>query len=561
MLDNENSALRDLLISNGCCSAAALDEVEEEHDRSGVAFMDVIVNYGLVKKSKILQLIAENIGTQVVDIEAYPLTAELLKTVDPGVARSYGVFPVCEEDGTLFLALRSPLDFLQQDELRFILNRDFQAVVADPDQIDQLVAKYYPEDASSVAEIIEMLNAEAGNYNFDDIKDLAQASNDPPVMRYVDMCIAQGIRDKASDIHFEPFEKDFRVRYRVDGALYEMQAPPRELARPIISRVKILSGLNISETRIPQDGRIQTKLGGKPVDLRVSCLPTTHGESVVLRVLDRSVVNLDLDVLGLDPQVLAKLRELIHLPNGILLVTGPTGSGKTTTLYSALKEINVIGDKLLTAEDPVEYDIEGIIQVPINEAVGMTFQKALRAFLRQDPDRILVGEIRDFETAQIAIEASLTGHFVFSTLHTNDSASTVTRLVDMGVEPFLICSALVGVLAQRLIRRVCYNCKVPYIPSDEELERLGIDRSDIGDHKFYYGRGCPVCNGTGYKGRKAITELLIVTPEIVDLILRNAPTSEIQDTSCKQGMHTVREDGIKAILNGETTVDEVLRYT
>ena len=561
MLDNENSALRDLLISNGCCSAAALDEVEEEHDRSGVAFMDVIVNYGLVKKSKILQLIAENIGTQVVDIEAYPLTAELLKTVDPGVARSYGAFPVCEEDGTLFLALRSPLDFLQQDELRFILNRDFQAVVADPDQIDQLVAKYYPEDASSVAEIIEMLNAEAGNYNFDDIKDLAQASNDPPVMRYVDMCIAQGIRDKASDIHFEPFEKDFRVRYRVDGALYEMQAPPRELARPIISRVKILSGLNISETRIPQDGRIQTKFGGKPVDLRVSCLPTTHGESVVLRVLDRSVVNLDLDVLGLDPQVLAKLRELIHLPNGILLVTGPTGSGKTTTLYSALKEINVIGDKLLTAEDPVEYDIEGIIQVPINEAVGMTFQKALRAFLRQDPDRILVGEIRDFETAQIAIEASLTGHFVFSTLHTNDSASTVTRLVDMGVEPFLICSALVGVLAQRLIRRVCYNCKVPYIPSDEELERLGIDRSDIGDHKFYYGRGCPVCNGTGYKGRKAITELLIVTPEIVDLILRNAPTSEIQDTSCKQGMHTVREDGIKAILNGETTVDEVLRYT
>ena len=259
--------------------------------------------------------------------------------------------------------------------------------------------------------------------------------------------------------------------------------------------------------------------------------------------------------------MLAKLRELIHLPNGILLVTGPTGSGKTTTLYSALKEINVIGDKLLTAEDPVEYDIEGIIQVPINEAVGMTFQKALRAFLRQDPDRILVGEIRDFETAQIAIEASLTGHFVFSTLHTNDSASTVTRLVDMGVEPFLICSALVGVLAQRLIRRVCYNCKVPYIPSDEELERLGIDRSDIGDHKFYYGRGCPVCNGTGYKGRKAITELLIVTPEIVDLILRNAPTSEIQDTSCKQGMHTVREDGIKAILNGETTVDEVLRYT
>ena len=340
-----------------------------------------------------------------------------------------------------------------------------------------------------------------------------------------------------------------------------MPPPPKSLAIPVISRVKIISGLNISERRRPQDGRIQLKFQGRPVDLRVSCLPTSYGESVVLRVLDRTVVNLQLDSLGIGQDVLDKLREMIHLPNGILLVTGPTGSGKTTTLYSALGEVNTVEDKLLTAEDPVEYDIEGIVQVPINDAVGMTFQRALRAFLRQDPDRILVGEIRDFETAQIAIEASLTGHFVFSTLHTNDSASTVTRLVDMGVEPFLICSSLAGILAQRLVRRVCKNCKTYYVPSDSDLERLGIDRSVVGDHKFCYGRGCPNCNHTGYKGRKALTELLVVNNEIREMIANEAPANHLREKARELGMRTLREDGLAAVMNGETTVDEVVRYT
>ena len=394
----------------------------------------------------------------------------------------------------------------------------------------------------------------------DDVPDEDKA-NEMPIVKFVDVIIHQAIKDKASDIHFEPFEKNFRIRYRVDGALYEMPEPPRSLATPVISRIKIISGLNISERRRPQDGRIQLKYNGRPVDLRVSCLPTSHGESVVLRVLDRSVVNLQLDSLGIGTDVLEKLREIIHLPNGILLVTGPTGSGKTTTLYSALSEINKVEDKILTAEDPVEYDIEGLVQCPINDAVGMTFQKALRAFLRQDPDRILVGEIRDFETAQIAIEASLTGHFVFSTLHTNDAASTVTRLMDMGVEPFLIASSLAGVLGQRLIRRVCPQCKTFYTPTDEDLDRLNLERAQVEGKQFCYGRGCELCSNTGYKGRKALTELMVINDVLRDMIADSTPANILGAKASEFGMRTLREDGLMAIFNAETTVDEVVRYT
>ena len=340
-----------------------------------------------------------------------------------------------------------------------------------------------------------------------------------------------------------------------------MAPPPKSLAVPVISRVKILSGLNISERRRPQDGKIQLKIGGKPIDLRVSTLPTQFGESVVLRILDRSVVNLDLDVLGINENVLEKIREMISRPNGIFIVTGPTGSGKTTTLYSALKEINKVEDKILTAEDPVEYDLEGIIQLPINEAVGMTFDRALRAFLRQDPDVIMLGEIRDIESGQMAVQAALTGHLVFSTLHTNDAAGAVTRFVDMGVEPFLITSALIGILAQRLLRRVCPKCKTAFRPSDSDLRLLELERADVGDNMFYYGKGCPYCNNTGYKGRKALTELLVMNPKINDLILANAPTIAIREKARELGMTTMREDGVRAILNGETTMEEVLKYT
>lgn len=560
MLDSASHALRDLMLDAGVATETQLNEMEEEQSRSGKSLFEVVTDFGMISEIDLMRLIADNLGSEVVDLENIVIPPEVIALMEPNTARTYGAIPVEFSDNILKVALRDPLNFQLHDDLRFIQGTDIIPLVALPEQIDNAIEKYYPPDMSTVRDILEALRQEEGKeIKVEDI-DLSSGSEAPIVM-YVDAVISQAIKDKASDIHFEPFEKEFRIRYRVDGALYEMPPPPLSLAAAIISRIKILSNLDISERRIPQDGRIQKRYAGRPVDLRVSCLPTTHGESVVLRVLDRTVVNLELDALGMSKPVLDKLRELIHLPNGILLVTGPTGSGKTTTLYSALREINVIGDKLLTAEDPVEYDIEGIIQVPINDAVGMTFNKALRAFLRQDPDRILVGEIRDFETAQTAIEASLTGHFVFSTLHTNDSAGAVTRLVDMGVEPFLICSSLVGVLAQRLIRRVCSNCRTPYTPSDEELMRLDLERSDIGERKFYYGRGCPVCNHTGYKGRKAIVELLVVNQDIVELISSNAPTSLIQEKARENGMITVREDGLMAILNGETTVDEVLRYT
>lgn len=564
MTDIENSALIDLILNErGAANPQLkeqLDAVVEECDRSGKSAYEVITNFGLFTKEDLLQTMADNLGSYVWDPKAFgDISRDVIEKVDLNLARTHQVIPIRYDDLGIDLAMRRPLDYQTVEALRFILNKDILPVPCDPDVFDGELERYYPEKVDSVADIVAEFNINPEELEEEgDEEDLANAA---PIIKFVDAVIKQAVHDKASDIHFEPFEKNFRIRYRVDGALYEMPPPPRSLAAPVISRIKIISGLNISERRRPQDGRIQMKVNGRPVDLRVSCLPTSHGESVVLRVLDRSVVNLQLDALGIGQDVLDKIRELIHLPNGILLVTGPTGSGKTTTLYSALGEINNPEDKLLTAEDPVEYDIEGIIQCPINDAVGMTFEKALRAFLRQDPDRILVGEIRDFVTAQIAVEASLTGHFVFSTLHTNDAASTVTRLADMGVEPFLIASSLVGVLGQRLIRRVCKNCMTEYIPTDEDLDRLNLERGQVEGKTFVYGKGCPICNNTGYKGRKALTELLVVNNELREMISNGAPANELADKACEYGMRPLREDGLLAIFNHETSVDEVVRYT
>ena len=564
MTDIENSALIDLILNeHGAANPQLkeqLDAVVEECDRSGKSAYEVITNFGLFTKEDLLQTMADNLGSYVWDPKAFgDISRDVIAKVDLNLARTHQVIPIRYDDLGIDLAMRRPLDYQTVEALRFILNKDILPVPCDPDVFDGELERYYPEKVDSVADIVAEFNINPEELEEEgDEEDLANAA---PIIKFVDAVIKQAVHDKASDIHFEPFEKNFRIRYRVDGALYEMPPPPRSLAAPVISRIKIISGLNISERRRPQDGRIQMKVNGRPVDLRVSCLPTSHGESVVLRVLDRSVVNLQLDALGIGQDVLDKIRELIHLPNGILLVTGPTGSGKTTTLYSALGEINNPEDKLLTAEDPVEYDIEGIIQCPINDAVGMTFEKALRAFLRQDPDRILVGEIRDFVTAQIAVEASLTGHFVFSTLHTNDAASTVTRLADMGVEPFLIASSLVGVLGQRLIRRVCKNCMTEYIPTDEDLDRLNLERGQVEGKTFVYGKGCPICNNTGYKGRKALTELLVVNNELREMISNGAPANELADKACEYGMRPLREDGLLAIFNHETSVDEVVRYT
>ena len=564
MIDIENSALIDLLLNEYGSANPQLKEqlaaVAEECERSGKSAYEVIANFGLMTKPDLLQCMANNLGSYVWDPKSFgDISRDVIEKVDLNMARTHQVIPLRYDDLSIELAMRRPLDYQTVEALRFILNKDIMPVPCDPDVFDGELERYYPEKVDSVADIVAEFNINPDEIEEEgDDEDLANA---PPIIKFVDAVIKQAVHDKASDIHFEPFEKNFRIRYRVDGALYEMPPPPRSLAAPVISRIKIISGLNISERRRPQDGRIQMKVNGRPVDLRVSCLPTSHGESVVLRVLDRSVVNLQLDALGIGQDVLDKIRELIHLPNGILLVTGPTGSGKTTTLYSALGEINNPDDKLLTAEDPVEYDIEGIVQCPINDAVGMTFEKALRAFLRQDPDRILVGEIRDFVTAQIAVEASLTGHFVFSTLHTNDAASTVTRLADMGVEPFLIASSLVGVLGQRLIRRVCKNCMTEYVPTDEDLDRLNLERGQVEGKTFVYGKGCPICNNTGYKGRKALTELLVVNNVLREMISNGAPANELADKACEFGMRPLREDGLLAIFNHETSVDEVVRYT
>ena len=563
MLDIESSALIDLLrneyASKGAEFTDHLKEIAEECENSGKTAFEVIINFGLLTKQEILEALAANLGSYIWNPKAQDLSREIIRTLDVDTARTYGVIPLQEDEAGVHMAMRRPLDFQLQESLRFIIGKNIFPVICDPDQFESELDRYYPEKEDTVDDIVAELG-ELAVEDEDDVPDEDKA-NEMPIVKFVDVIIHQAIKDKASDIHFEPFEKNFRIRYRVDGALYEMPEPPRSLATPVISRIKIISGLNISERRRPQDGRIQLKYNGRPVDLRVSCLPTSHGESVVLRVLDRSVVNLQLDSLGIGTDVLEKLREIIHLPNGILLVTGPTGSGKTTTLYSALSEINKVEDKILTAEDPVEYDIEGLVQCPINDAVGMTFQKALRAFLRQDPDRILVGEIRDFETAQIAIEASLTGHFVFSTLHTNDAASTVTRLMDMGVEPFLIASSLAGVLGQRLIRRVCPQCKTFYTPTDEDLDRLNLERAQVEGKQFCYGRGCELCSNTGYKGRKALTELMVINDVLRDMIADSTPANILGAKASEFGMRTLREDGLMAIFNAETTVDEVVRYT
>ena len=376
----------------------------------------------------------------------------------------------------------------------------------------------------------------------------------------MDLVLQEAIKAKASDIHFEPFESQFRIRYRIDGALFEMAPPPKSLATAVIARIKVMSSLNIAERRIPQDGRIKTIVGGRPVDLRVSTLPTQFGESVVLRILDKSVVNLDLVNLSMKNEIMEGIRELVNRPNGIFIVTGPTGSGKTTTLYSALREVNVVDVKILTAEDPVEYEIEGIMQVQINHQVGLTFASA-RSFLRQDPDTIMVGEIRDLETAQIAVQASLTGHVVLSTLHTNDAPGAVTRLIDMGLEPYLISASLEGILGQRLLRRVCKTCLAAYEPDKNVIGMLGVDPLEIADKQFYYGRGCSECNRSGYRGRQGLFELMVINDHLRDLITEKAPTLVLKQSAIENGMRTLRDDGLRCIFDGLTTIEEVLKYT
>jgi type IV pilus assembly protein PilB len=556
-----------LLREQGRLDDMQVEEVVAENSKTGKSIMQIIADAGYADMPTMLELIAGHLGTEVVTISEADLLPEVIQAIPADTARQFQCVPVALYGNTAQVAFVDPLNPELVDQVAFVSGKDIMTVVADPAEILAVMNKIYPEQSISagLGDILKELGGDdslkeiaSGALDLPDVTQLADAT---PIVKFVNLVLFQAVQDRASDIHFEPFEDEFKIRYRVDGALYEMAPPPKHLALPVTSRLKVMSNLNISERRLPQDGRISLNLGGRQIDFRISTLPTQFGESVVLRVLDRSAVNLDLENLGLPKHVLDYTQEAIQQPNGIFVVTGPTGSGKTTTLYSCMRRINTIDAKLLTAEDPVEFDIEGIMQVSINEGAGMTFMKALRSFLRQDPDIIMLGEMRDLETSQIAIQASLTGHLVLSTLHTNDAPGAVTRLVDMGVEPFLISSSLMAVLAQRLVRTIDKNCRTPFEPTENQLSLLNLSPHDVGDKVFYYGRGCSNCNDTGYKGRKGIYELLAINDTIRELINERAPTVVIRQKAVEQGMVTLREDGLRGIFDGLTTIEEVLKYT
>jgi type IV pilus assembly protein PilB len=556
----DNNQVLDLFVSRSMIDGALKGDVLSEIENSGKEAAEILADYQVIgSRDDIWPIIASELGAEFVDLSEFQPPEALLSLVPAGLARLHGALPVAYDDAGVSIALTDPLNPQIVEDLRFAIGQEVVLVVAPDHIVEQKINQYYGGEEKAMDDILGQLdgglNLKGGEAELED------EANSAPIMRYVDLVLYQAIKEKASDIHFEPFETEFKIRYRVDGALYEMSPPPVHLALPIISRVKVMSNMNIAERRVPQDGRIVKQVGDQSVDMRVSSLPTQYGESVVLRVLDRNSVNLNLDNLGLPEHVHEYIEDTIRMPNGIFIVTGPTGAGKTTTLYAALREINEIDTKILTAEDPVEYDVDGIVQVPVNEAIGMTFEKVLRAFLRQDPDKILVGEMRDLETAQIAIQASLTGHLVLSTLHTNDAAGAVTRLVDMGTEPFLVAASLEGILAQRLLRTICPDCKAPYEPSQSILSQLGIAPHELGDKNFYTGKGCKTCGETGYKGRAGLYELLNVTDPIRELIIERAPSVVIKQKAIELGMTTLREDGLRCIYEGRTTIEEVLKYT
>ena len=559
--------LAEFFIEQRVLESSQAEDVLSEVELNGKTVAQAMIDGGFIDEQGFYQTIANGLGTDLIDLTERDIPPEILRLIPSGLARLHGALPVEVSGTTLRVALVDPFDLHAAEDLRFALGKDIHVVVSPPDQIEDLIKQHYGTDTTSMDEVLKQLGqagellSVSGGRDADGEAAVEAEANATPIIRFVDLILYQAIQDRASDIHFEPFENEFKIRYRVDGALYEMSPPPRHLALPVISRLKVMANMNIAERRLPQDGRIQKHIAGRNVDLRVSTLPTQFGESLVLRVLDRSIVNLDLEALGMPDYIYNFLLEMIERPNGIFIATGPTGSGKTTTLYSCLRKVNTIDSKLLTAEEPVEYDLEGIIQVPVNDAIGLTFARVLRSFLRQDPDRIMVGETRDLETAQIAIQASLTGHLVFTTLHTNDAPGAITRLIDMGVEPFLISSTLEAVLGQRLLRSICRPCRTTYTPSETLLAELGISRQDIGNNRLFYGKGCDACHNTGYKGRKGIYELLRLTDPIRELINERAPTVTLKQKAVELGMVTLRQDGLRSIFAGDTTVEEVLRYT
>ena len=563
--------LGQILTDLGLIDEEQLQEMlTEQEARGGELLGRVGVSLGFFSDEQLGEALAEQWNTLFVTLYDKQITHSLVEIISKTMAEMYRVVPLSLEDNKLTIATADPQKIQIADELRVFLGYEIHVVVATDAEIDKAIETFYSGELDTVESIVEEMEedqdlAEASKGLLQDGPiDLTSAeamADSAPVRKLLNLVLLMAIKENASDIHLEPFETEFKIRMKADGVLQEMVPPPKHLSFAITTRIKVMANLDIAERRMPQDGRIELSVSGHPVDLRVSVLPTLFGESVVMRVLDRGVVSLDLDKLGMDENILQPFREIIKRPNGIILVTGPTGSGKTTTLYSALSELNEPDDKIITTEDPIEYDIEGIVQVPIDSDIGVTFAAALRAILRQDPDRILVGEIRDVETAEIAIQAALTGHMVFSTLHTNDSPATVTRLRDMGVQPFLITATVEAILAQRLVRRICEACKEEYVPDSETLADLELTSDQVAGKNFFRGRGCDKCSGSGYKGRLGLYELLIMSDEIRDLVVRNASTEEIRDLARKAGMVTLRDSGMINMFEGHTTADEVIRET
>ena len=562
--------LGDLLVRDGLIDnnqlARALQEQKGSNDKLG----GILVKLNFVTEDKLIAFLSRQYGIQSITLSQLDIDPEVLKLVPEQIARKYEVLPVKRQGNQLTLAMGDPTNVFALDDVGFMTGLQIQPVVASEAAIRKAFERLY-ETGGSVTDMMSELEeadtdvevVEGGEETFTkaDVFDLKESADEAPVVRLINMILTDAIRRGASDIHLEPYEKVFRVRFRIDGVLHEIMTPPKRLEAALTSRVKIMATLDIAERRLPQDGRIKLRYHQREIDFRVSTLPTIFGEKTVMRILDKDALQLDLTALGFDPWSMEQFTKAIHSPYGMILITGPTGSGKTTTLYSAIHTINSPDINIMTAEDPVEYNLKGVNQVQVNDEIGRTFAACLRSFLRQDPDVILVGETRDLETAQIGIRAALTGHLVLSTLHTNDCPSTPARLLDMGIPPFLVSSSLQLILAQRLGRRVCRDCKEPYEASEESLVPYGHVPQGLGTVNFYKGKGCQTCNFTGMKGRVAIYEVMPVSTEIRDLILRNATTNEILDAACSQGMKTLRQNALQKVIDGVTTVEEVLRVT
>ena len=555
-----------LLKDKGFVTDNQIQEALAIQKQKGGPIGDILVSLHYVTNEQIMLAMGEYLGQEIVNIEGMDIPSEIINMISPAIAQLYRIIPIHLKDDTLTIVQADALNFETMDDLRLMLKHQIKPVLCHKDIVLCALEKYYPKRHESVEQLLlefkeDKSSAVSTRGEYIDIDELRKMADAAPVKQWVSLMFLDAVLGKASDIHLEPFEDGFKIRYRIDGILYDKISPPKQLGIPITSRIKVMSSMDISERKLPQDGRIQLNVGGTLIDLRVSSLPTKYGESVVMRLLNKSAVSLNLDTLGFRPDELKLIHQLLNKPNGIILVTGPTGSGKTTTLYAALNHLNDIGTKIITTEDPVEYDIDGLVQVQINTSIGVDFARCLRAILRQDPDIILVGEIRDEETARIAIQASLTGHLVFSTLHTNDAPTTVTRLIDIGTKPYLIAATVEAVISQRLVRKICTSCKEEYEPSDESLLELNLTKAEVKGKQVFRGKGCNNCHNIGYKGRLGIYEIMLMNNEIRRLISEQANTNVIRMAAKNNGMNTLRDSGLIAIFNGLTTIQEVVRET